>query len=62
VPVGGAILSVVKAKLPATEAAPPLNVDDAKVCPKVITLAVGHTLTVGVALFTVTFTVLVTAL
>jgi hypothetical protein len=57
----GAVLGVVKAKLPGTEAVPPLKVEDAKVCPKVIALAVGHTLTAGVALFTVTLTVLLTA-
>jgi hypothetical protein len=38
---------VVKAKLPGTALEPPLKVEDAKVCPKVITLALGHTLTVG---------------
>jgi hypothetical protein len=56
------VLGVVKAKLPATEPVPPVNVEDAKVCPKVIVLAVGHTLTLGVALFTVTLTVPVTVL
>jgi hypothetical protein len=51
----------VKAKLPATEPVPPLNVEEANVCPKVIALAVGNAVIVGVALFTVTLTVLVTA-
>ena len=31
VPAAGAVLGVVKAKLPATEAAPPLSVEDASV-------------------------------
>ena len=31
VPVAGAVLGLVKAKVPATEAAPPLRVDDARV-------------------------------
>ena len=38
---------------------PPVSVDEANVCPKVMALAVGH-VTVGVALFTCTLTVLVT--
>jgi hypothetical protein len=38
----------VKAKDPDTLAIPPLNADDAKVCPWKIELAVGSTLTVGV--------------
>jgi hypothetical protein len=63
----GAVLGVVKAKLPATAPVPPLNVEDAKVCPKVIALAVGQTLTVGMIVkpsellempFTVTTTLL----
>jgi hypothetical protein len=39
----------VKAKDPDTLADPPLNVDDPRVCPWKIELAVGSTLTVGVA-------------
>jgi hypothetical protein len=31
---------------------PPLSVEEASVCPAVIALAVGHAVTVGVALFT----------
>ena len=47
---------VVKAKLPDTDAEPPLSVDDASVWPYVIALAVGHVVTDGVALLTVTLT------
>jgi len=61
VPAAGAVLGVVKAKLPGTEAVPPVNVEEARVCPKVMLLAVGNTVIVGVALFTVTLTVPVTA-
>lgn len=61
VPTAGAVLGVVKAKLPGTEPVPPVNVEDANVCPKVMLLAVGSTVMVGVALFTVTLTVPVTA-
>jgi hypothetical protein len=37
-----------KAKDPGTPADPPLNVEDPRVCPWKIELAVGSTLTVGV--------------
>jgi hypothetical protein len=50
------VLEDVQAKLPATEADPPLKLEDARVCPYVIGLAVGQGLTVGVALETVTAT------
>jgi len=40
--------------VPATLALPPLNVEFAKVCPYVITLAVGAIVTVGVPTDTVT--------
>jgi hypothetical protein len=49
-----AVLGVVQAKLPGTEAAPPVSVDEASVCPKLMALAVGHDDTVGVAWVTVT--------
>jgi hypothetical protein len=54
VPVAGAVVDVVQEKAPAADAAPPLNVDEASVWPKVIALAAGHADTVGVALFTIT--------
>jgi hypothetical protein len=38
---------------------PPLSVEADSICPKLIALAVGH-VTVGVALFTCTLTVLLT--
>jgi hypothetical protein len=56
VPRAGAIVGVVNTKLPATEAAPPLNVEEASDCPAAILLAEGHAVTVGVALSTVTAT------
>jgi hypothetical protein len=49
-------MGVVQEKAPATDAAPPLRVDEAKVWPKAIALAAGHDVTAGVALFTVTLT------
>ena len=58
----GAVLVVVKANVPATLAVPLLSVELAKVWPYVIPLAVGATEIVGVALATVTFTVVVVAL
>jgi hypothetical protein len=64
VPGGGAVVGVVNVNIPATGvlptmADPPLRVEDAKVWPKVITLAVGN-VNVGVALFTSTLTALTT--
>ena len=50
---------VVKANVPTTLAVPLLSVELAKVWPYVIPLAVGATEIVGVALATVTFTVVV---
>lgn len=58
----GAVLVTVKANEPGTEATPPLRVEDAKVCPIMIDVAVGDVVIVGVALFTVTSTVPVTLL
>ena len=54
VPAAGAVVGVVQAKVPATEAVPPVSVDEDRVWPMVMAPAVGHTDTVGVALLTVT--------
>ena len=54
VPAPGAVVGVVQAKLPPTEPLPPLRVEEASVWPAAIELAVGHVLTVGVALLSVT--------
>ena len=62
VPVLGVALGVVKAKPPATLAEPPERVELAKVCPKVIALPVGTDVIDGVALETVTLTVVVAVL
>jgi hypothetical protein len=43
-------VDVVQEKTPGTDAVPPLNVDKASVWPKVIALAAGHAVTVGVVL------------
>jgi len=56
VPVAGAVVDVAQTNEPATDAVPPLSVEDASVWPKVIALAVGHAVTVGVAGFTNTLT------
>jgi hypothetical protein len=48
------MVGVVQVKVPGTDAAPPVSVEDASVWPYVIALAVGHTDTAGAALFTVT--------
>jgi hypothetical protein len=42
------MLGVVHAKVPPTDAVPPLRVEEARVCPYVIALAVGQAETVGV--------------
>jgi hypothetical protein len=62
VPALGVVVGAVNAKLPATLAAPPLRVLLDKVCPYVIAPALGAALIVGVALLTVTLTVVVTGL
>ena len=62
VPALGAIEGVVKAKVPGVLAVPPDRVELASVCPKVIPLAVGATLIVGVALATAKLTVVVAVL
>ena len=46
----GAVPGVVKAKLPAGVAAPPLKVESASVWPKVIALAVGQVVTLELPL------------
>ena len=62
VPGAGAVPGAFQAKTPPTDAVPPESVDDAKVCGYVMGLAVGHTDTIVVALFTVTFIEPVTVL
>ena len=54
VPTGGTVAGAVQAKAPDTEAVPPVRVDEARVCPLAIVLAVGHVDTAGVAWVTVT--------
>jgi hypothetical protein len=56
VPALGAVEGVVKANVPGTDATPPLRVEEARVCPYVIGLAVGGVVIVGVALPTLTLT------
>ena len=46
----GTVAGVVKAKTPETEAVPPLSVEADRAWPRLMGLAVGQTLTVGVAL------------
>jgi len=62
VPAFGTMPGVVQAKLPGTEAVPPVSVETDSVFPYTMAEAVGHVLTVGVALFTVTLTNPVTVL
>ena len=62
VPTPGAKEESVQAKLPATLAEPPLRLELAKVCPKVMAEAVGTAVIDGVALLTVTLTVVVAVL
>jgi hypothetical protein len=50
VPATGAVVDDVHEKEPDTEAVPPLSVEEARVWPYVIALAVGHADTVGVVL------------
>jgi hypothetical protein len=52
VPVGGTVLGVVQAKVPETDAVPPVSVDAESGEPWVIALAVGSVEIVGVAGFT----------
>jgi hypothetical protein len=59
VPTLGAVVGVVQAKLPATEAVPPVKVEEASVWPYVIAEAFGQAEIVGVALFTVNVTLAV---
>jgi hypothetical protein len=53
---------VVHAKVPGTLAVPPLKVEALNACPAVMAEAVGAALIVGVALLTVTLTVVVIGL
>jgi hypothetical protein len=53
VPTLGAVEGVVKANAPATLPLPPLNMEESNVCPYPIDVAVGITVIIGVALFTV---------
>ena len=58
----GAIESVVHANAPATLAEPPIKAELASVCPRVMATAVGGVVMLGVALLTVTLTVVVAVL
>jgi hypothetical protein len=58
----GTVLGAVKAKVPPTEAEPPVRLELDKLWPEVIAEALGAVLTVGVALLIVTLTVLVAVL
>ena len=49
VPSGGVVAGESKVKLPDTDAAPPISVESASACPTMMTVAVGHNVTVGVA-------------
>jgi len=53
VPTVGVVPGVVNANEPATDAVPPVRVEEARVCPSVIGDAVGHAVTFGVALLIV---------
>ncbi len=44
-PAGGIVAGVVKAKVPAVAATPPLRVEEVRGCPAVIPVAVGHVVT-----------------
>ena len=57
VPAPGAVVGTSQAKLPATEAVPPVKVALARVWPSVRLAAVGQAVTDGVAWFTVTLAV-----
>ena len=57
VPALGALAGLVKAKVPGTEAVPPVRVESARLPPKVIAEAVGASVISTAALLTVTFTV-----
>jgi len=55
----GSIASVVQENVPATLADPPVRSESDRACPYVIAEAVGAVMIVGVALFTVSVTVVV---
>jgi hypothetical protein len=57
VPTLGTVAGEVKANIPATDADPPLNVDEESACPDVMALAVGATKITGAILFTVKYAV-----
>jgi hypothetical protein len=61
-PATGAVLGAVKAKAPEASTVPPDRVELANVCLYVMAEAVGATLMAGVALATVTLTVVVATL
>ena len=52
VPTAGLVPGVVKANVPPVLARPPVRLESAKVCPKVMSEAVGAVAMVGVALLT----------
>ncbi len=60
VPTAGTVPGVVNAKLPATLAFHPLNIESSSVWPEIIEVAVGGVVIIGVALPTVTLTLVVT--
>ena len=62
VPTDGAVVGVVKAKLPMGVDAPPLKAELASVWPRVMAVAVGQVVTLGVVLFTVSTATLLVSL
>lgn len=62
VPTAGVVPGVVKANVPSVLAEPPVRLESAKVCPKVMPEAVGAVTMVGVALLVVTLAVVVAVL
>jgi hypothetical protein len=61
-PDGGTVAGAVHVNAPATDAVPPVRADEDRAWPDVRAPAVGHTVTVGVALLTVIVTVTVAVL
>ena len=62
VPVSGAVLGFSQVKVPSTEAAPPLSVEELSVWPAAMGVAVGLVMMLGVAGATVTSNSVVKAL
>ena len=62
VPMPGVVFGFSHAKVPATEATPPLSTEAASVCPKTMGEAVGLVLMAGLACATTTFTQVVKVL